>query len=107
LVVMWNPEANALAPQVAPNQAPAAAAEGQLLAPAQQVWPPTSAAALRQLVRALGIHEPDLKDLLLGLCKPRYCATQKSELQCGTPDAGGRRPPPSGAPRSAAAVRGP
>ena len=41
---------------------------------------PAAAATLRQLVALLGAHEPDLTDLLLGLCKPWHVAAHKREL---------------------------
>ena len=68
------PAPPAMAMPPAAEAAPAAAG-GQLQPPA-----PASAATLRQLVALLAAHEPDLKDLLLGLCKPRYVAAHKREL---------------------------
>ena len=49
-------------------------------APAQQQVARASAAALQQLVALLAAHEPDLKDLLLGLCQRRHVAAHKDAL---------------------------
>ena len=74
------PALSAMAIAPAPEAAPAAAA-GQLQPPAQQVrWAPASAATLRQLVALLAAHEPDLRDLLLGLCKRRHFAAHRRDL---------------------------
>ena len=63
------PPAMAMAIALAAKVAPAAAAEGQLRPPGQQMQAPASAAALGQLVALLAAHELDLKDFVLGLCK--------------------------------------
>ena len=55
------------------------AAAGQLQPPTQQERS-VSAAALQQLVALVTAYEPDLNDLLLGLCKPWHTAAHKRDL---------------------------
>ena len=62
-----------------PTMAMAPVAKVAPAEPQGQLQPPVAAATLRWLVTLLAAHEPDLKDVLLGLCKPRYVAAHKRE----------------------------